>query len=152
MFAVVRPVYQNIGLPPGQAAHKFASLNEDVCLGCGLCAKVCPTGAIRLKARTARVVTPLNTAHRVVLMAIERNTLQHIIFDNQVLYSHRALALLLGAIFRLPPLQRLMAGRQLRSRYLEAMVTRLKWQPSAPASRPLRQPLLKGERPCSISP
>jgi ferredoxin len=140
-----------ITLTTARAGHKLAALNEDVCLGCGLCAKVCPTGAVRLKARPVRVVTPLNTAHRVVLMAIERNTLQHIIFDNQVLYSHRALAVLLGAIFKLPPVQRLMAGRQLRSRYLESLVTRLKWQPSAPAARPSHQPLMKGERFCSIS-
>ena len=74
-------------------------------------------------------MTPLNTAHRVVLMAIERNTLQHIIFDNQVLHSHRALAVLLGVILKLPPVKRLLASRQLRSRYLEAMIQRLHWQP-----------------------
>jgi ferredoxin len=106
-----------------------ANLNPDLCLGCGLCAQTCPTGAIRLVPRPRRVVTPLNTAHRVILMAIERNTLQHIIFDNQVLYSHRALAILLGVIIKLPPVQRLLASRQLRSRYLETMVRRLHWQP-----------------------
>jgi ferredoxin len=105
-------------------------LNRDLCLGCGLCAQVCPTAAIRLTPRPRRVVTPLNTAHRVILMAIERNTLQHIIFDNQVLYSHRALAVLLGVIFKLPPVQRLLATRQLRSRYLENLVQRLHWQPA----------------------
>jgi hypothetical protein len=76
-------------------------------------------------------VTPVNTAHRVVLMAIERNKLQDIIFDNQVLSSHRALAALLGAIFRLPPVQRVLAGKQLRSRYLETLIDRLSWQPNA---------------------
>ena len=81
--------------------HKV-SINTDLCLGCGVCANDCPTGAIALQKRPRRVVTPLNTAHRVVLMAIERNTLQHIIFDNQVLFSHRALATLLSVIFRLP--------------------------------------------------
>ena len=79
--------------------------------------------------RAERTVTPLNTAHRVVLMAIERNTLQHIIFDNQVLHSHRALAVFLGVIVNLPPVQRLLASRQLRSRYLATMVQRLHWQP-----------------------
>jgi ferredoxin len=105
------------------------NLNADLCLGCGLCAQACPTAAIRMVPRARRVVTPLNTAHRVILMAIERNTLQHIIFDNQVLHSHRALAALLGVIIKLPPVQRLLATRQLRSRYLETMVQRLQWQP-----------------------
>ncbi len=111
-------------------------LNADLCLGCGLCAQTCPTGAVRLIPRPRRVVTPLNTAHRVVLMAIERNTLQHIIFDNQVLQSHRALAALLGAILRLPPIQRFLAGRQLRSRYLATLVNRLHWQPAGLGSNP----------------
>jgi ferredoxin len=127
-----------------------AGLDEEICLGCGLCARVCPTGAVTLRPRTGRVVTPLNTAHRVILMAIERNTLQHIIFDNQVLYSHRALAVLLGVIFKLPLVQRLMAGRQLRSRYLETLVTRLNLQPRDDHRRRSQEPILKGETPCSI--
>jgi NAD-dependent dihydropyrimidine dehydrogenase PreA subunit len=110
-------------------APAVARLDPDLCLGCGLCAQTCPTAAIRLVPRARRAVTPLNTAHRVVLMAIERNTLQHIIFDNQVLHSHRALAVLLGVIIKLPPVQRLLASRQLRSRYLAAVVQRLHWQP-----------------------
>ena len=107
-----------------------ADLDPDLCLGCGLCAQACPTASIRLVPRPRRVVTPLNTAHRVVLMAIERNSLHHIVFDNQILYSHRALAVLLGVILKLPPVQRLLASHQLRSRYLEAMIQRLRWQPA----------------------
>ena len=106
-----------------------ATLDAQRCLGCGVCVRACPTTAIQLHPRTKRRITPLNTAHRVVLMAIERNTLQHIIFDNQVLFSHRALATLLSVIFTLPPAKRLLAGRQLQSRYLESLISRLKWQP-----------------------
>ena len=114
-----------------EASHDTGvHFNPGICLGCGLCAQVCPVNAMVMEARPQRVVTPLNTAHRVVLMAIERNTLQHIIFDNQVLNSHRALATLLGVIFRLPPVKRALAARQLRSRYLEKLIQRLKWQPS----------------------
>jgi ferredoxin len=115
-------------------------LNPKICLGCGLCAQVCATGAMTMAARPARVVTPMNTAHRVVSMAIERNNLQHIIFDNQVLYSHRALATLLGVIFRLAPVKRILAARQLQSRYLESLIDRLRWQPSADYDVDTRQP------------
>jgi ferredoxin len=114
-------------------------LNPDICLGCGVCAQVCPNGAMTMAARTVRVVTPMNTAHRVVLMAIERNTLQHVIFDNQILHSHRALATLLGVIFRLPPIKRLLAARQLQSRYLENLINRLHWQPSVTYDSDTRQ-------------
>jgi hypothetical protein len=57
-------------------------------------------------------------------MAIERGRLQHLIFDNRVLWSHRALAALLGVILKLPPLRQAMASRQMKSRYLEAMIER----------------------------
>jgi len=48
--------------------------------------------AIRLRPPAAAVITPLNSAHRVVLMAIERGKLQHLVFDQQALWSHRAMA------------------------------------------------------------
>jgi hypothetical protein len=60
-------------------------------------------------------------------MAIERGTLQNLIFDNQVLTSHRALAALLGVLLNLPPVKRAMASNQIKSRYLkwaEKAVTR----------------------------
>jgi formate hydrogenlyase subunit 6/NADH:ubiquinone oxidoreductase subunit I len=107
-------------------------LDSDICLGCGVCARACPSGAITLVHRKKRVVTPLNTAHRVLLMAIERNTLSHVLLNNRVMDSYRSLAAFLGVIFRLTPAKRLLAGRQVRSRYLETMIEKLKWQPPNP--------------------
>jgi hypothetical protein len=71
-----------------------------------------------------RTLTPLNGAHRAVLMAIERGTLQDMVFDNRLLWSHRALAAFLGAILKLSPAKRLLASEQVRSRYLETLVRR----------------------------
>ena len=79
------------------------------CLGCGLCVRACRSGAIELESRGERVLTPVNTAHRVVMMAIERGCLQNLIFDNQALTSHRVMAAILGVILRLPPLKQLLA-------------------------------------------
>ena len=50
---------------------------------------------LTLAARPARVITPVNNAHRYVLMATERGRLQDLIFDNRVLWRHRALAAVL---------------------------------------------------------
>ena len=51
-------------------------------------------------------------------MAIERGKLQNLIFDNQAFASHRAMAAILGVILGLPPVKRLMASEQMKSRYL----------------------------------
>ena len=102
-----------------------AAVDEELCLGCGVCLTACPLGAIRLEPRPKRVITPINSAHRLVLMAIERGKLQNLIFDNQAHLSHRAMAAILGAILRLPPVKRLLASSQLKSRYLERLMERV---------------------------
>jgi len=110
---------------PHRPKMKLARLAEDLCLGCGLCVRSCPKECIELKARPQRVLTPLNGTHRAVVMAIERGKLQHLIFDNRVLLSHRALAAVLGVILKLPPLKQALASQQVKSRYLEALINHL---------------------------
>ncbi|MDF1549478.1 MAG: 4Fe-4S binding protein, partial [Bacteroidales bacterium] len=107
---------------PKNPKMKKASLNEAICLGCGVCVRVCDKNGISLKSRKARVITPLDGTHRAVVMAIERGKLQNLIFDNQVLWSHRAMAAVLGVILKLPPIKKLLASQQVKSRYLETLI------------------------------
>lgn len=109
---------------PKKKAKRIARIDTEICLGCGVCVRACPREAIALVTRPDRVLTPVNTAHRVVLMAVERGKLQHLIFDNQALTSHRAMAAILGAILKMPPVHRAMASRQMKSRYLAYLLTR----------------------------
>jgi formate hydrogenlyase subunit 6/NADH:ubiquinone oxidoreductase subunit I len=102
-----------------------AKLNDEICLGCGVCARACPNHSIHLEPRSERVITPLNSTHRVVMMAIERGQLQNLIFDNRVLFSHRALAAVLGVILKLPPAKQILASHQVKSHYLETLIQRL---------------------------
>jgi ferredoxin len=109
---------------PAKAKKKKASLDERICLGCGVCVSACGHDGIRMTERAQRVITPLNSTHRTVAMAIERGKLQNLIFDNHALRSHRAMAAVLGVILRLPPLKQAMASRQMKSRYLETLIQR----------------------------
>jgi hypothetical protein len=58
------------------------------------------------------------------MMAIERGKLENLIFDNLVLWHHRALAAVLGGILRLPPIKQILASEQVKSRYLETLIGR----------------------------
>ena len=107
---------------PHHPKHKKARVDEEICLGCGVCLRTCSHEGLTLRARPERVITPVNSVHRVVMMAIERGDLQNLIFDNRVMWNHRALAAVLGVILRLPPLKQALASQQVKSRYLEYLI------------------------------
>ncbi len=70
------------------------------------------------------MITPLDGTHRAIMMAIERGKLQNLIFDNHVLQHHRAMAAVLSVILKLPPIKQVLASEQVKSRYLETMISR----------------------------
>ena len=107
---------------PDKPKMKMVRLDADICLGCGVCVRACTRNSLSLKSREKRVITPLNGTHRIVRMAIERGAFQDLLFDNRVLWSHRALAGVLGVILKLPPIKQVMASEQVKSRYLEALI------------------------------
>jgi ferredoxin len=111
---------------PHKPRKRRAEVDVDLCLGCGVCTRVCPTDGLWLEPRPERVLTPVDTLHRTVLMAIERGKLQDCIFDNRALFSHRAMAGVLGVILRLPPTKQVLATQQMRSRYLVKLLEQVK--------------------------
>ncbi len=111
---------------PRNPKRMIPRLDPELCLGCGVCAAACPGKCIALAQRPQRVITPLNSTHRAVVMAIERGKLQNLIFDVQAHWNHRAMAAVLGVILRLPPLKQALASRQIKSRYLEFLIRKLK--------------------------
>ncbi len=122
----VDAIYLTTAGEPTSHGRKRAVIDQERCLGCGVCASGCSSGSILMVDRPTRIITPVNSAHRAVIMAIERGKLQHLIFDNQAYACHRAMAAILGAILKLPPLKRVMASKQFKSRYLEYVIQRVK--------------------------
>ena len=104
--------------------EKRPVIDKDICLGCGVCARNCPSKAIILKRRPVQVITPVNSTHRFVLQAIEKGTLQNLVFDNQAFASHRAMAAVFGTILKLPPVKQAMASKQFKSVYLDHLLSR----------------------------
>ncbi|MBQ6636023.1 MAG: 4Fe-4S dicluster domain-containing protein [Lachnospiraceae bacterium] len=98
-------------------------IDVSICLGCGVCARNCPKKAIILQRRPIEVITPVNSTHRFVLQAIEKGTLQNLIFDNQAFANHRAMAAVFGTILKLPPLKQALASKQFKSVYLDHLLS-----------------------------
>ena len=101
-------------------------INEEICLGCGVCVRVCSNKNITLERRKEQIITPVNSVHRIVLMAIEKGKLPKLIFDNQAFGSHRVMAAVLSVILKLPPIKQMMASKQMKSIYLEKLFKRIK--------------------------
>jgi len=108
----------------GNTPRKKAKVDETICLGCGVCVRSCHKNSMMLNRREKTIITPVNSVHRTVLMAIEKGKLQNLIFDNQAFGSHRAMAAILGAILKLSPVKRAMASKQMKSVYLEKLISK----------------------------
>ena len=103
--------------------RKKAVVNKEICLGCGICARNCPVSAIEMEKRPVQIITPVNSTHRFVEMAIEKGTLQNLIFDNEAFADHRAMAAVFAAILKLPPIKQALASKQFKSIYLDKLIS-----------------------------
>jgi ferredoxin len=119
-----------ISMEEGTDGKKKAVVDEEICLGCGVCARNCGVKAIELKRRPKQIITPVNSTHRFVLQAIEKGTLQNLVFDNQAFANHRAMAALFAAILKLPPVKQALASKQLKSIYLDRLLSHYNKKPS----------------------
>lgn len=106
--------------------NKKAIIDESICIGCGICIRNCNVKAIKLKSRKNRIITPANSVHRFVVQAIEKGKLAELIFDNKAFASHRAMAAVLSTILKLPPIKQAMASKQMKSIYLDKLLSKKK--------------------------
>lgn len=105
-----------------EGKKNIAIVDKEMCIGCGVCDRSCNFDALELIHRETRVFTPVGLNQKLILQAIEKNKLQHLIFRDEERISHRFLASVLGVILRLPPAKQLLASEQLRSRYLKKQI------------------------------
>ncbi|HEX9074912.1 MAG TPA: 4Fe-4S dicluster domain-containing protein [Anaerolineae bacterium] len=100
---------------------KVIKIDADACIGCGVCRLSCALDGIALVKRKQRVLTPEDTFERVILMSLERGTLQNQLFDDPSSLTQGALRGIVGAFLRLPPVKQKLMSDQMRSSFLDAM-------------------------------
>jgi Pyruvate/2-oxoacid:ferredoxin oxidoreductase delta subunit len=94
-------------------------IDESVCLGCGVCEPACrEEGALTLKRREERVLTPAGTLERIISMALERGKLHNLLFEEQDGPHMALLNRFAGAVLRLPPVKQALLRDQLKSRFV----------------------------------
>ncbi|MDX9721094.1 MAG: 4Fe-4S double cluster binding domain-containing protein [Myxococcota bacterium] len=121
-------------------SKRVARLTEQHCIGCGVCTFPCKPSAIHLIARAQRVITPLDSFEKVVLQALEKGTLQNLVFDNPNSHSQGFVRGLLGAFLRAPAVKQALLGDTLRSTFLKAVRTGVR----ASSMRWLLEPYQRG--------
>ncbi len=99
--------------------------DPNLCLGCGVCERVCKLDAIQMNKRDKRIFTPVSTVHKLVLEAIETDTLHNLIFDNQAMTSHKFMAAFTGAFLKLPPVKQLLVSEKFQSKYLMKLIEKV---------------------------
>jgi len=101
--------------------QKKPQIDTSVCLGCGVCGLKCENGAISLIKRKQRFILPETTFEKAVLTAVEKGTLQNLLFDNPSTMSHKFMRGFVGAFIKLPPVKKTLMSDLFRSSFLAAM-------------------------------
>ncbi len=100
-----------------------AIVDADRCIGCAVCHRSCKVGALEMKAVGTRVHTPEDIMEKMLRQAVEHGKLQNLIFSDPTKLTHRMLGTIMGAIVNLPPTKRLLAQEQIKSKFLDAVLT-----------------------------
>ena len=83
---------------------------------------------MKLINRKQRVIHPEDTFAKVLLLALDRGTLEYQLFPDPEKFSHRLMRSLVGGFTRLPAVKRALLSAQLRSRFLGSIKTGAKLQ------------------------
>jgi ferredoxin len=98
---------------------KHAKVIEDLCLGCGVCFDACRNGALKIRGRKERVLTPESTMEKYLMIAIEQGKLGNLLYDDFTSLPHTVLRNLVNAITRIQPVKEYIAKEDVKSRFLK---------------------------------
>ena len=123
-----------IDLKPMSFGKATSRIDEELCLGCGVCNVACKNKALSMKVRPKRVFTPADNIERLVRAAVERGTIHHMLFDDPESVTSRGMNLALGALLSLPLTKRLLAVEQIKSTFVRTIVSGVKHRRNTPVA------------------
>lgn len=99
--------------------HLHPEVNTSQCIGCGVCSLTCNRNVITMhRGGDRQRIVPENTMEQVVRVAIEKGRLHHLLFDAGESMGSAVMNRILGALFNLPPVDRMMATRSVQSLFV----------------------------------
>ncbi|MDJ0952623.1 MAG: 4Fe-4S dicluster domain-containing protein [Acidimicrobiia bacterium] len=106
----------------------WAIVDADRCLGCGVCDDQCRWEAREMVERDEPRYIPEDTLERAAYMAIERGKLGDLLLDNVGSKLAPIAAATVRVIEKMPPWKMAMANQQLKSRFIGALLGRVRKQ------------------------
>ena len=98
-----------------------ARVDWDKCIGCGVCARFCPSSAIAILRREQLNYTPKDSFERCIRNAVETGTLPDYLVDNFDHWTFELLRHFLRILMAMDPVKKMLALEQLQSKYLRAL-------------------------------
>jgi NAD-dependent dihydropyrimidine dehydrogenase PreA subunit/flagellar biosynthesis/type III secretory pathway chaperone len=105
------------------AGKKMVAVDATRCLGCGVCIRSCRKAALKMEKRDRRVFTPESSLERILVMSLERQKLQNLLFDEIESLPSRALNQIFGWLLRQKSIHQYLLKENIRSKWIEFVLT-----------------------------
>ena len=93
----------------------------EACLGCGVCARFCPSGALRMEARSERPWVPKDFVEKTLFASIDAAKTGNYLFSDQTSRTHAVLRRTLNRLLRVSAVRRALQTESAKRRLIRVL-------------------------------